>query len=218
MKRIEYFEYFKHFAFDKFAMEPRLPAFSLAYHSKNAHDLLFEKFTETEFKNYSQLIEKENQLQTSSVGRLFDAVASLIGCGDINSFEGEAAMKLENLALQFYQTKKEDCGFYCFKKEDKLSPHIIINEIINDINNQLDKGKIALKFHYTLVEIVKFVAQKYQIEILAFSGGVFQNALLIDLLIEKLNKDFDLYFHQQLSPNDENISFGQLVYIENNLK
>jgi hydrogenase maturation factor HypF (carbamoyltransferase family) len=49
---------------------------------------------------------------------------------------------------------------------------------------------------------------------LAFSGGVFQNALLVDLLHEKLRKTHELYFHQQLSPNDECISFGQLAWMK----
>ena len=49
---------------------------------------------------------------------------------------------------------------------------------------------------------------------IAFSGGVFQNGLLVDLTIEHLSKNYDLFFHKELSPNDENISFGQLIYHE----
>ena len=58
---------------------------------------------------------------------------------------------------------------------------------------------------------VKIVANNLKIKQIAFSGGVFQNGLLVDLIQHHLAEDFDLYFHQQLSPNDENISFGQLI-------
>jgi hydrogenase maturation protein HypF len=53
---------------------------------------------------------------------------------------------------------------------------------------------------------------------LAFSGGVFQNAVLVDLLIHHLSKDFTLFFHKELSPNDENIAFGQMILGNNSNK
>ena len=49
---------------------------------------------------------------------------------------------------------------------------------------------------------------------IGFCGGVFQNTLLVDLLIHHLSGGYELYFHEALSPNDENISFGQLIYTE----
>ena len=52
---------------------------------------------------------------------------------------------------------------------------------------------------------------------LAFSGGVWQNALLVDLAIDVLGEKFYLHFHEKLSPNDENISFGQLNYFLNSV-
>jgi len=75
--------------------------------------------------------------------------------------------------------------------------------------------EIALNFHYTLIKCVEKVAANNKIHTLAFSGGVFQNALLVDLIIEFLSKNFDVHLHENLSPNDENISFGQLNYYLN---
>jgi hydrogenase maturation protein HypF len=60
--------------------------------------------------------------------------------------------------------------------------------------------------------VVSSIAKNQNIKKIAFSGGVFQNALLIDLLIHLLGANFQLYFHKNFSPNDENIALGQLNY------
>ena len=86
---------------------------------------------------------------------------------------------------------------------------------MTNIIMDLQKGKsidfIAAKFHYSLMNLIKIVANNLKIKNIAFSGGVFQNSLLVDLIIHHLKGDFELYFHKELAPNDENISFGQLV-------
>ena len=76
-------------------------------------------------------------------------------------------------------------------------------------------GEIGLNFHYTLIKAIEKTAEKNNIKDLAFSGGVWQNALLVDLAIDVLGEKFSLNFHEKLSPNDENISFGQLNYYLN---
>jgi hydrogenase maturation protein HypF len=62
------------------------------------------------------------------------------------------------------------------------------------------------------VQLIKTIAEQHQLKSIAFSGGVFQNALLVGLIENHLSKEFKLFFHQQLSPNDECISFGQLAH------
>lgn len=64
----------------------------------------------------------------------------------------------------------------------------------------------------SLAMLVKNVAIRSGFRKISFSGGVFQNAFLVDLVIELLQNKFELYFHKQLSPNDECIGFGQLAY------
>jgi hydrogenase maturation protein HypF len=95
----------------------------------------------------------------------------------------------------------------------------MISGIIQDLSNGAEKNMVALKVHCSLAALVAQIARQAGVRKIAFSGGVMQNALLTDLLIDKL-KRFDLFFHQQLSPNDECISFGQLAYwqlqVENN--
>jgi hydrogenase maturation protein HypF len=62
--------------------------------------------------------------------------------------------------------------------------------------------------------MVEKIAYSKGIEKLAFSGGVFQNALLVDLLQLHLDNNFQLYFNKEVSPNDENIALGQLAYYQ----
>jgi hydrogenase maturation protein HypF len=71
---------------------------------------------------------------------------------------------------------------------------------------------VAARFHVSLVQSVKMIAANWKVDSIAFSGGVFQNAVLVDLLLHHLSNEYRLLFHQQLSPNDENIAFGQLIY------
>lgn len=214
IQRIAHFEYFKHIAFDNFAMHPRIPALSLC--AQTVVPLFIQKkFQPTELKNYNLLLQKPNQLLTSSVGRLFDAVASILNIKNINSFEGEAAMLLENEAGKADFFKYTINHHYLGK--NSLSTTELIQNIIKAVQNKEEKKTIAFKFHVSLVKIIEIVAQKNQVEKIAFSGGVFQNALLTDLIIEHLSADYELFFHQSFSPNDENISYGQLIYHENNL-
>jgi hydrogenase maturation protein HypF len=63
-----------------------------------------------------------------------------------------------------------------------------------------------------LVEYIILIAQKFEFNKIAFSGGVFQNSLLVDLVIKFMGNEFDLFFHNEFSPNDEGIPFGQLMY------
>jgi len=219
MLRRAHFEYFPHLALDKFAMEPRLPAFTISNGLNYSDELLIRKFTPIEWLNYQKLYRKDDNLKTSSVGRLFDAVACLLGLKDINSFEGEAAMILENKASHFYRKNTMFKEAYIPEFEtNTISIANLANQILDDIKSKKDKGEIAFKFHLTLVQIIKIIADNYLCKHLAFSGGVFQNSLLIDLINKYLSKEYHLYFHQQLSANDENISYGQLTYINNKIK
>ena len=93
INRLTHFEYFDWIANDKMAKEPRLSLLSLIEDKTSIKD----KFTETEFKIYSKTL-KNNTLKTSSVGRLFDAVSSLLNLCDNNTFEAEASMLLEHCA------------------------------------------------------------------------------------------------------------------------
>jgi hydrogenase maturation protein HypF len=220
MLRCYHFDYFPVIAGDKQAMEPRISALCTSYETWPQPQLIKDKFTATEWNNYQALIQSTT-LFSSSVGRIFDAVASLLNICDKQTYEGEAAMYLQALA----ETYVDEYGFIMSDSYFKEGAHYyriptasLINGIATDIKKGKQRNYIAAKFHYSLVCLVGIVAEYVQVQKICFSGGVFQNALLVDWLQYQYKEKYEIYFHKKLSPNDENISFGQLVYYDNNVK
>ncbi len=211
--RTNHFNYFNHFLDDKMATEPRLSAFSICNGIPEVVPILLQKFTSAEWNNYQKLISK-NKLKTSSVGRLFDAVSSLLELIDKASFEGEAAMLLEEEALQFFRDGLNIPAEWLQNDtlENILSPQHLIKKILNKIEKRKARSEIAAWFLVQLVLAIQTQAIQHNCNKICFSGGVFQNGLLIDLAIKILGENYQLYFNKKLSPNDENISFGQLMW------
>lgn len=211
-ERVAHLPYFPQLAADKMAREPRLSALVIGHSVPILIDRLRAKFTDSEWRIYQQLLTRNRGLKTSSMGRLFDGVASLLNLADRQSYEGAAAMRLEQLARSYRKRYPEQQ-----LSPYKLSPtpgwlSALVEAIGQDIEQEVPTDKIALRFHLSLVDWVRQLANKQRVKYLAFSGGVFQNALLVDLLSEQLSEQYQLHFHQQLSPNDENIAFGQLIH------
>ena len=221
--RYKHFEYFDYILGDKMPREPRVSALSCCWGISGMDTILKEKFTATEWQVYCKLLKKQPKLQTSSVGRLFDAVAAILGILDKQTYEGEAAMQLEDRALQYCKQNGlvfKESYFDSTQSYENIPTKTLMQGILTDIQNGRPIDFIAAKFHYSLADLIRIIALQADIQKLAFSGGVFQNALLVDLIIHHLGDPFELYFHKELSPNDENISFGQLVchYIDEHQK
>ena len=209
IERINHVDYFDWLLGDKMAKEPRFSLLSLA--SDDMLEVLQEKFTANELKTY-QTLKNTNTLKTSSVGRLFDAVASLLHLTDYNTYEGEAAILLEN-SIDSYDIKS--CQCYLSAPEKGISATEIIKNMVDDFQNGNPKDQLILNFLYTLAFSIVEIAKSNNYKHMAFSGGVFQNTTLVDLIIELAPKEIKLYFHKDLSPNDENIAVGQLMYYLN---
>ena len=215
IQRVFHLNYVPLIVGDKMAKEPRISALAFCFDPLNMADaLLREKFSEKEYAVYLKMLAQPIIL-TSSVGRLFDAVASLLGLIDKATYEGEAALYLQHLAasatITAIQNPKSEIAYPLSIKSENSISTAFIADIINDLDKGVPKNEIALKFHYTLVEMIRLVANKRAIKKIAFSGGVFQNSLLVQLIQAQLI-DYQLFFHKELSPNDENISFGQLAH------
>jgi hydrogenase maturation protein HypF len=218
MERSCHFDYFPMLLGDKISKEPRLAALSICSDFLECREILQKKFSPEEWKLYNRLLQQDQLLQTSSCGRIFDTIASLLGICDKQTYEGEAAMLLESLAQEYFSANGYDlCKSYFTEiaHYDYLPTTVLFSGIIKDILNGENNKFIAAKFHYSLVHAIKMIADHLHAKKIAFSGGVFQNALLVDLLHLHLTNDHELFFHKHLSPNDENISFGQMVYVDN---
>jgi len=154
-----------------------------------------------------------NSPKTSSMGRLFDAVASLLDLCQVNRFEGQAAMRLEyilegeNIDKYYgYEISPDDNGIYIVD----WSP--LIKEIIDDIRLNISKKRISAQFHNTLVEMVVDMAKKMTNTRVVLSGGCFFNKYLTERLIVRLKEEnFIPYWHQWIPSNDGGIALGQAV-------
>ena len=217
--RAYHFDYFDYLLGDKMSLEPRLAALSVCKQAAWAEELLRPKFTQQEWQLYTRLLSQPAGLQTSSLGRLFDAAACLLGLGDRNTYEGEAATYVEQLAQQYISANgpdRVDSYVQAQASYYRIPTHSIFQYLLIDLKKGRDKAYIAAKFHQTLVQIVDNVARYTGCKKLAFSGGVLQNGLLVDMLIHRLSASHQLFFHRQVSPNDENIALGQLaLYLKN---
>ncbi len=163
-----------------------------------------------------------NSPATTSVGRLFDAVSSVIGLRQMVNFEGQGAMELE-FALEEIESD-EMYGFEIIEhKKPKTEggsyyrPAFIINwepmvkEILVDKFNTISAGLISKKFHNTLVEMIIDIAERVGQERIVISGGCFQNKYLTERTIARLTEEgFKPYWHQRVPPNDGGISLGQM--------
>lgn len=208
IKREAHLGYFPWLAGDKMAREPRLSLMAVS----ESEQLLKEvehKFRPAEWQVYAQL-KKNNRLLTSSVGRLFDAAASLLGLCDINTFEGQAAMLLEACAAKGSKVGVE--GWDVFDASGDLQPSRLFKVMHEAREGGASREVLALGFIKTLVTSIFKVADRSNAGIIALSGGVFQNALLTDLILMEAHDRYRICLHRELSPNDENIAFGQLMH------
>jgi hydrogenase maturation protein HypF len=150
---------------------------------------------------------------TSSAGRLFDAVASMLGVRDAVSFEGQAAMELEALAAaqadRVYEVRTDDVdGRFVVRTTD------IVRGVADDLLAGVGADLIAARFHATLACVIgdaaEDVRRRLGIMRTALSGGVFQNARLLEAAIETLEaRGFEVLRHRQVPPNDGGLALGQ---------
>ncbi|MFD3523207.1 carbamoyltransferase HypF [Streptomyces sp. NPDC058653] len=161
---------------------------------------------------------------TSSMGRLFDAVASLAGVRHEVAYEAEAAVALEGLARS---AQGEDPGrAYAFALDEPTTPGAdepviadpgpVIRAVVDDLRAGVPPELIALRFHTAVtaltVELAELCRSRTGLGVVALGGGVFQNALLLGSTQQALRaRDFTVLRPRLLPPNDGGISFGQLL-------
>jgi hydrogenase maturation protein HypF len=184
-----------------------------------------KKLNLTKWRILQAMYEKEvNSPKASSMGRLFDAAASLISGHYLVASEGALALWLEKEAVRFAgkkELRQRELRSYPFglgRREGKyqIDPAPLFRALIGDLRSGRDKGEVSFIFHLTVAEMVKQVCLRLRretaIKSVALSGGVWQNNLLLRLALDLLYKEhFQAIFHKKLSCNDSGISLGQAV-------
>ncbi len=201
---VAHLNYFKLLGGSKAIKEPKRVALSLLFDVYEDEVLSLENattkaFTPSELKTQYLMWKKGlNAPLSSSVGRLFDAVASLTDVCQVMSFEGESGMQME----EFYDASVTT--FYEFSLKDGI---IDILPMIKAINEEKDSAMAISKFFNTLVEIIESLHKKYDLP-LVLSGGVFQNRVLLGLVLERIPTAI---IGNKIPPNDGGIALGQVV-------
>lgn len=153
-----------------------------------------------------------NSPRTSSAGRLFDAVAALLGLHDRVTYEGQAAIALEQRA------DRDERGGYRVEAAGQVpllhAGRGLVRCVVDDLLAGVDPGRIAARFHHGLADAVVRAAgavrERTGLATVALSGGVFQNVLLLDRVVGGLEQDgFRVLVHSRVPPNDGGISLGQ---------
>ena len=158
------------------------------------------------------ILSPELSPQTSAVGRLFDAVSSLLGICDKNSYESEAAVLLEQVALGAEIKDKN----YPVDENSPLNLTPLFISLLRDLQAGCKVADIAYAFHATLAEIVFMVAagllSKENLSVVVLSGGVFQNKILSELLLKRFSmQGITAYLPEQMPVHDGAIAVGQVV-------
>jgi hydrogenase maturation protein HypF len=192
--------------------EPRRSALGLLYELfgddlSSLEDLPpIAAFSPSELTILQEMLAKGiNAPLTSSAGRLFDAVASLLGLCQRVSFEGQAAMAVEYAAEGVQTDDHYDFRF----ANGVLDWGLMIHEILKDDS---ESGVMAARFQNTLVSIMVTAAGWIGLPHVVLSGGCFQNRYLTERAIRQLEQaGFQVYWHQRIPPNDGGIALGQVM-------
>jgi hydrogenase maturation protein HypF len=199
---------------DTAAREPRRSALGLLHELRREGGKAFEP---REREVLHRMIDRGvNAPRTSSMGRLFDAVASLAGLRQRARYEGQAAMELEYSAAA---ARVDDAyPFGITEQAGDASPRWLVDwapmveALLADLAAGSPARVMAAKFHNGLVEAAVCVARAVGQPRVLLSGGCFQNRYLTERLVARLRDEgFRPYWHQRIPPNDGGIALGQVV-------
>jgi hydrogenase maturation protein HypF len=161
-----------------------------------------------------QIAKNVNTVQTSSLGRVFDAVAAMLGLGCYNHFDAQLPMALE-AAIEDGVEEHYDFELAANPGEPvQLDLRKGLRQLINEVKSDLAAGIVSAKFHNTLaaalLAMAKRARQSTNLDTVALSGGVFCNRYLTNRLIELLRKsNFRVLFNREVPANDGGLSLGQ---------
>jgi len=194
---------------DRAAEEPW--RMGLVHLVRNGLDRLRARYRGRRVEQVRALLESDVPMpRTSSMGRLFDAVASLCRVCQRNTYEGKAAMALEGII----EPTEESYGFIL--RGDEILTDGIIRGVVEDLDRGLPPGVVSGRFHNTVVEIMvecaRVLREAEGLSDVFLSGGCFQNAYLLARGRARLEAEgFRVFTHTLLPPNDGGVAVGQLL-------
>jgi Hydrogenase maturation factor len=160
-----------------------------------------------------------NTVSSSSMGRLFDAMAAYAGIHDYNRYEGECAIMLENSAAEALEQSLDPWDSAFAVREDVqdgilISAEPVFRRTEEGLLAGISKERIALGFHYAvsqmILDVCRHIRYNTKINLVALSGGVFQNKILMEKTLALLKQDgFKPYYNVSVGPNDGGICLGQ---------
>lgn len=206
---------------DRAIKEPRRTALGLLYEVQGDQFVTREdlapvrSFAPRERALLARILARRlNAPLTSSAGRLFDAVAALLGLRLITHFEGQAAMELE-WAMGGVVTDES----YPFRFESKDGSMVVdwepmILSLLTDLGASAPLAVMSARFHNTLAEMIVAVAERQGVAHIALSGGCFQNRYLTERAVQRLiEAGYSPHWHQRVPPNDGGIALGQILAV-----
>jgi hydrogenase maturation protein HypF len=176
---------------------------------------LVQKLNDKQVDVIVQMVQKGlNSPLTSSLGRLFDAVAAILGLHPTVAFEGQAAMALEHLAAD--EPVKPYAFSWSAGAPKVIDSGAIIRNVVADVVAGQAPGLIAARFHETLIQgltdLCGALHRETGLDRVALSGGVFQNVRLLEGLWARLTgAGFTVFTHSQVPTNDGGLALGQAV-------
>ncbi|MCA9259568.1 MAG: carbamoyltransferase HypF [Planctomycetales bacterium] len=167
-----------------------------------------------------QLERRVNCVDTSSVGRLFDAVSSVVGVRQRATYEGQAAMEFETLASRTTSDARPDRYDFSLLPGDplRIDWRPLLRDVVTDVLAGVDATEVAADFHIALARMIgdvcQRIAERRQTRLVGLTGGVFQNILLSEMSMSELRKrGLQPLRHHLVPPNDGGLALGQVELI-----
>ena len=194
---------------------------NLANYSQNLG--ILDSFSTSELRIFQTMFAKKlNVPLTTSMGRLFDGISSLLNLCQRSSFEGQAAMQLEftigdDLIDDFYPFTIQPCIVQPSQSSLSHKPIVldwepIVLGILEDLKTNQKLSIISAKFHNTLVEAMISIVSQVNVPQIALTGGCFQNRYLLKRSIKRLRQEgFNPFWHHHIPTNDGGIAVGQIL-------
>lgn len=163
-----------------------------------------------------QLARNFHTVPTSSMGRLFDAIAALAGVRQHVSYEAQGAIELEALSVDATHVPGHHYAFAIAEDGSTFDATPLLHTVVTDLLAGLSVAQIGLRFHYAVADLVVQLSELIRNEgytgPVALSGGVFQNVLLLQITVERLHSaGFHVLTHRLVPPNDGGLALGQLL-------